>query len=131
MGSPHLPLAPSAFPVSHEARTCPNRARREASRRRQWRAAATSSVPAVFLHPRNLGRPNLDQGLGIELTPSHGSLAKEPLVFFKNRTRRPLRIPKFLFSSFKSVFRLVDFKNTFSAIYSFATDFVLAITCPF
>ena len=47
------------------------------------------------------GHPNLDQGLGIELTPSHGSLAKEPLVFFKNRTHHPLRIPKFLFSSFK------------------------------
>ena len=104
MGSPHLPLAPSAFPVSHEARTCPNRARREASRRRQWRAAATSSVPAVFLHPRNLGRPNLDQGLGIELTPSHGSLAKEPLAFSKIEPVVLCVFPSFCFPLLKAYF---------------------------
>ena len=77
-----------------------------------------------------LSRPSGDLWPRLEDTLSLVFLLKSPSIFSK-LIRGPLRVSQFMLSSFRSVFSSVDFKNMFSLIYIFATDFVLAIKSLF
>jgi hypothetical protein len=78
----------------------------------------------------NPSRPSCDQRMRLEDTLSMVNLLKRPSGFWES-TRGPKRKAEITFSHFESVFSSGLFKNTFSAIYRFATRTVLVIKSSF